>query len=262
MRAIYHALFGPLKQPVALKVFAPGICTQEEWENRLRRAAETWTLLAHPHLVPVQRAGWWDSSPYVALEYIPQGSLAAKLTGQPYSIAEAFRLLEQLAEIVSYLHRQGVVHGNLKPTNVLLAADGIPRIVDFQATGGFFQGALSTDDPDLAGLRYLAPELVQDPNVELRPHADIYGLGLIIYELLTGRPAFGGATAREILEQVRSQDPAPPSRFNSKVTSQLDGFCLRCLKRNPWRRYHRVYDVLRRLRYFQDNMEDLGLPKR
>jgi serine/threonine protein kinase len=257
---IYHAHFGPLKQPVALKVFTPGICTQHDWENRLRSAAETWTLLAHPHLVPVQRAGWWDSSPYVALEYIPQGSLAARLTGQPYSIVEALHLLEQLAEIVSYLHRQGVVHGNLKPSNVLLAADGIPRIVDFHATGGLFQGSLHADAQDPSSLRYLAPELVQDPYVELRPHADIYGLGLIFYELLTGRPVFGGATAREVLEQVRSQDPAPPSTINSKVTPHMDGFCLRCLKRNPWRRYHRAFDVIRRLRYFQENLEGPPLP--
>jgi serine/threonine protein kinase len=258
---VYHALFGPLKQPLALKVFAPGICTEGEWQNRLRRAAETWALLAHPHLVPVQRAGWWDSSPYVALEYIPQGSLAAKLTGKPYSIAEALRLLEQLAEIVGYLHRQGVVHGNLKPSNVLLAADGIPRIVDFQATGGLFQGPLRLDDQDPTGLRYLAPELVQDPLVELRLHADIYGLGLIFYELVTGRPIFGGVTGHEILEQVRSQDPAPPSTINPKVTPQMDGFCLRCLKRNPWRRYHRAYDVIRRLRYFQEKLEGRHLPE-
>jgi serine/threonine protein kinase len=217
-----------------------------------------WAGLAHPHLVPVQRAGWWDGAPYLALEYVPQGSLAAALAGQPYSIRRALRLVEQLAEIVGYLHRQGVVHGNLKPSNVLLAADGIPRVSDFRPTGGLFQGLRPVDGPPLAGLGYLAPELVDEPEVELRPHTDIYGLGIILYELLTGRPPFAGTTARETLEQVRLQDPDPPSHLNAEVTPRLEAFCLRCLRKNPWVRYHRAYDLIRRLQYFQDNPQELA----
>jgi serine/threonine protein kinase len=157
-----------------------------------------------------------------------------------------------LTEIVSYLHRQGVVHGNLKPSNVLLAADGIPRVVDFRLTGGLFLGQLPVDDPAPAGLGYLAPELVQDPGAEPRPYTDIYGLGVILYELLTGRPQLAGATARDTLEQVRAQDPVPPSRLNSELTPHLDALCLRCLRKNPWQRYYRAYDFLTRLREFQD----------
>src|SRR5262249_5486965 len=127
---IYHALHGPLQQPVALKVFPRGICTREEWEVRLRRQADLWAALAHPHIVPVHQAGWWDGAPYLVMEYVPHGSLAAKLGSQPYPVRPALHLVEQLGEIVRYLHRQGVVHGNLKPSNVLLAADGIPRLVD------------------------------------------------------------------------------------------------------------------------------------
>jgi serine/threonine protein kinase len=259
---VYRALSGPLKQPVAIKVFTAGACTREAWEARLERGAELWSALAHPHIVPVQRAGWWDGAPYVAMEYVPQGSLAAKLAGQsPTSshgrgrVEAALRLAEQVAEIVSYLHRQGVVHGNLKPSNVLLAADGIPRVVDFRLTGGLFQGPLSMDDGATAGLGYLAPELVANTDAEADPHTDVYGLGLILYELLTVRPPFAGASARETLEQVRSQDPVPPSRFNADVTPQLEAFCLRCLRKNVWRRYHRAYDVIRRLRSFQEDLE-------
>jgi serine/threonine protein kinase len=247
---VYHALEGPLKQAVALKIFRAGIC----------RAADVWAGLAHPHLVPVRRAGWWDDAPCLTLEYVPHGSLAGKLTGQPYSIRQALRLVEQLAEVVSYLHRQGVIHGNLKPTNVLLAADGIPRIVDFRPTGGLFQRPQPLDDPDPASLVYLAPELIRDPAAEPRPYTDIYGLGMILYELLTGQPPFSGTTAQEVLEQVRSQDPVPPSRLNSKVTPQLEACCLRCLRKNPWHRYHRAYDLLMRLRYFQNDPESRDAP--
>jgi serine/threonine protein kinase len=252
---VYHALEGPLKQAVALKIYREGVCTREEWEAWLRRAADMCAGLAHPHIVPIRQAGWWDGAPCLTLEYVPHGSLAAKLSGQPYPIPQALRLVEQLAEIVSYLHRQGVVHGNLKPANVLLAANSIPRVADFHLTGSLFQRPQLVDDLDPAGLGYLAPELVQDAGAEPRYYTDIYGLGMILYELLTGRPPFSGTDAHEVLEQVRSQDPIPPSRINPKVTPSLESCCLRCLRKNPWRRYHRVYDLLMRLRCLQDNAE-------
>jgi serine/threonine protein kinase len=257
---VYNARHESLRQPVALKVFPAGLCTRDQWDARLRRGAELWSMLAHPQIMPVHRAGWWDSAPYVALEYVPQGSLAAKLAGQPHPIHQALRLVEQLAEIVAYLHRQGVIHGNLKPTNVLLAADGIPRVADFSLIGGLFQGPLPADDEELAGLGYLAPELVRDTSAEPRPYTDVYGLGLILYESLTGRPPFAGATAREVLEQVRSQDPAPPSSLNSKVTPPLDRFCLACLRKNPWRRFVRAYDVATGLRQLLDTVNVRGDP--
>ncbi len=267
---VYHALYQPLKQPVAVKVFQAGTCTREEWEARLRRGADLWAALAHPQIVPVHRAGWWDGAPYLALEFVPHGSLAAKLAGHTFPIRQAVRLVEQLAEIVAYIHRQGVVHGNLKPSNILLAADGIPRIIDFRLTGGLFVSPLPVDDQVpaghpahigyLAGIGYLAPELIRDPGAELRLNTDIYGLGTILYELLTGRPPFAGTTARETREQVGAQDPVPPSRLNSEVTPHLEAVCLRCLRKNPWRRYYRVYDLLTRLRQLQDNPEGRGAP--
>jgi serine/threonine protein kinase len=257
---VYHALGDPLKQPVALKVYRAGICPREDWEARLQRGAEQWATLAHPHVLVVRRAGWWDTAPYVAMEYVPHGSLAARLAGRPYAVGPALLLVEQLAEIVSYLHRQGVMHGNLKPGNVLLAADDIPRLVDFRPTGGLFQGPLPPDDADPAGVGYLAPELLRDPAAELRPYTDIYGLGVVLYELLTGRPPFAGASTRETLEQVRSLDPVPPSRLNADVPPPVEALCLRCLKKNPWRRDSRAYDVSTRLRHIRDELAGQARP--
>jgi serine/threonine protein kinase len=251
---VYHALSAPLNHAVALKVFTAGICTHEEWQGRLGRAAEMWAALTHPQLVPVHRAGWWDGAPYVAMEYVPQGSLAAILAGRPYRVLPALRLVEQLAEIVSYLHRQGVVHGNLKPSNVLLAADGIPRVIDLHPTGGLFQAPPSAGDAP-AGLAYLPPELAGRQAAEPRPFTDTYGLGVILYELLTGRPPFAGSTTADVLEQVRTQDPIPPGQLNPEVTPPLEAFCLRCLAKNPWRRHNRAFDVLVRLRYLRDELE-------
>jgi serine/threonine protein kinase len=252
---VYRASYGAFPQPVAVKVFRAGICTRGEWESRLHRNAEAWAGLAHPQVVPIQGTGWWDGAIYLAMEYVPHGSLADRLAGQPFAVPEALRLVERLAEIVRYLHRQGVVHGNLKPSNVLFAADGIPRVSDFRPTGGLFQGPLAEEGPEPAGLGYLAPEAVVQPGAEPRPYTDVYGLGLILYELLTGRPPFAGVTAHETLEQVQAQNPVPPSRLNSQVTPQLDAVCLRCLRKDPWQRYSRAYDLIRRLRYLQENPE-------
>lgn len=267
---VYFALFGPIKQPVAIKVFTSGICTREQWEARLRRGTEVGgsvqsnqslaAAVAHPHVVAVQQAGWWDGAPFVASEYLAHGSLAAKLNEQQFTIRQALRMVEQLAETVMYLHRQGVIHANLKPTNVLLAADEIPRIVDFRWIAGPFANYSVRDGetaPAPPGLEYLAPELVAKPHSEPRPHTDVYGLGIILYELLAGGPPFQAAGLQETLAQIREQIPVPPSRSNSKVTPQLDAFCMRCLRKDPWRRFHRAYDVLTRVRQFQSDATNL-----
>jgi eukaryotic-like serine/threonine-protein kinase len=261
----YRAHDGALKQPVVLKVFARGSCAREEWEARIRRSGEMWSALGHPNVVAVKRAGWWDGVPYVVEEFVPQGSLASQLASRPIPVRQALGLVEQLAEIVSYVHRQGIVHGNLKPSNVLFAADGIPRIGDFRPPVGLMPLPLPADGDDTGGAAYLAPELVAAPDSEPRPHTDVYGLGAILYRLLAGRAPFGGRTARETLEQVRADEPLPLSRFNREVTPHLEAFCLRCLRKNPWRRYARTYDVLKKLREFQANPEnpsgERGIPR-
>jgi len=246
---VYRAMSGPLQEPIAVKLFQGVSCTREQWEAQLQRHAESWVGLAHPHIVPIQRAGWWDGTPYMVMPFIPHGSLADRLAAQPIPVREALRLVEQLAETVSYLHRQGVVHGNLKPSNVLFAADGIPRISDCRLVGHCFEKALET-----AGLAYLPPELAGDPVGQLRPYTDIYALGAILYELLANRPPFTAATVAEMLEIVRSHEPLPPSRFNPQATPELDALCRRCLHKDPWCRYARAYNLMRRVRDLQDKM--------
>jgi serine/threonine protein kinase len=257
---VFRAVSGPMQQTVALKVFQPGLCARDDWEARLRSATNQWTALAHPQVILPQRTGWWGDAPFLAIEYVPHGSLAASLTGKPFPVRSALRLVEQLADIVGYLHRQGVVHGNLKPSNVLLAADGIPRITDLRPTGGWSHGSMAGDDAGCADLGYLPPELVVDPSAEPRPYTDVYGLGLILYELLTGRPPFAATSAKEMLEDVRARDPIPPSYLNSAVTPELDMFCLRCLRKNPWHRYNRAYYIQARVRDFQASSDSRDRP--
>jgi serine/threonine protein kinase len=254
---VYRACYGRLRQPMALKVFITGVFAQEEWETRVRNDAERLATLTHPQIVPVQRAGWWDGAAYLAREFVPQGSLAVKLAGRTWSTQQAVGLVEQLAVIVSYIHRQGVIHANLKPANVLLAANDIPRLVDFRLTGSRAYDRLPADE-QAADLGYMAPELVRDQSAEPRPYTDIYGLGIILYELLAGRPPFVGANARETVEQILAQDPIPPSHFNPGIPPPLDWLCMHCLKKNPWRRYSRAYDVATRLRRILDEILPAG----
>jgi serine/threonine protein kinase len=258
----YRATHTPLGQTVALKVFAAGLCSAEEWEARLRHGTEQWAALAHPQIALVQRAGWWDGIPFVAVEYVPHGSLSDRLSGRPQQVAEALRLVEQLAEVVCYLHRQGVVHGNLKPANVLFAAGDIPRVIDLHPIGGLSFGRLPSGDEDPAGLAFLAPELALEPGIGPRQHTDVYGLGTILYQLLAGRPPFVGAKAEDVLRQVCYQEPEPPGNFNPKVSPALSYFCLRCLRKDPWRRFARAFDMQRRLRQFQDDPDGKSPPGR
>lgn len=244
---VYLAHYGSLRQPVAVKVLRQGCCTREEWDSRLRQCAELWPMLAHPKVIAVHRAGWWDNSPYLSTEYIANGSLADRLTGKPYPLVPALELVTQLAEIVCYLHRQGAVHGNLKPSNVLLAADNIPRLVDFRLTSGLSFGRPAAGDSDLLGLGYLAPELIRNPAAEPRFYTDIYGLGVILYELLTGRPPIG-----ESDDDQSELEPVSPVRFNSKVTPAVEAFCLQCLAKNPWKRHDRAYNVQSQLQRFRE----------
>jgi serine/threonine protein kinase len=251
---VFHALQRPAKQPVAIKVFLPGLCSQEEWNARLRQNAEVSTTLAHPNIVPINQSGWWDGMPYTVMEHMAQGSLAGKISGQPGSVSYALDLMAQLAAIVSYLHRQGVIHGNLKPSNVLLAADDIPRVADFRATGGLFLKSWS-DSVAPHGLAYLPPEAIRDA-AELRFYTDIYGLGAIFYEVLTGEPPFRGESRQAILDQLRSQSPVPPSQINANVTPQIESACLRSLHKNPWMRYNRAYDFYMRMQYLRKSMAE------
>ena len=183
----------------------------------MRRGAEQWSMLSHPNVIAVHRAGWWEGVPFLAREYVASGSLGARLTGKPYPLLQALDLVAQLAEIVSYLHRQGAVHGNLKPSNVLLAADGIPRLVDFRLTAGLSLDPPSANDTDATGHGYLAPELLRDPAVEPRFYTDIYGLGLILYELLTGQPAVCQAKAQETQRVTHSE----PHQFQGDAAAKV-----------------------------------------
>jgi serine/threonine protein kinase len=243
---VYQVRHESSPRPLALKVFGRGHATKEEWDGVLESCRGHAISLTHPHVVPILRGGEWDGVPFVATEFAPLGSLAGVTDGTPMKPDRAVRIVERVAEIVQYLHRQGVVHGNLKLSNVLLAADDTPRLVDWRPTGAFSLGNLDGATP--AELGTLAPEFVADPTAPLHPPADVYGLGLILYELLTGKAPFAGASA----EDVNARIIPALSTVLPDVHPLLDYAVRRSLLKNPWMRFSRVYDFAGRLKKYLD----------
>jgi serine/threonine-protein kinase len=238
MGVVYQARHLALNRVVALKMVRTGGDAGPEEAARFRAEAEAAARLQHPHVVQIFEVGEHEGRPYLALEYAAGGSLARKLGGTPLSPAEAAALVEPLARAVDAAHGRGIVHRDLKPGNVLLTADGTPKVADFGlARCAGAEGAHTQTGAVLGTPSYMAPEQAAGKSREVGPAADVYALGAILYECLTGRPPFKGATPLETLEQVRSREPVPPSHLQPRVPRDLETVCLKCLEKEPHRRY-------------------------
>src|SRR5262249_13288009 len=237
MGVVYRARNLRLGRLVALKMTLAGSYAGPHHRERFRREAQAVAALRHPNLVQVYDAGDWAGRPYFTMELIEGGSLAQRLAGTPQPARQAAALLATLAEAVQVAHQGGVVHRDPEPAHILLTADGMPKIADFGLARRLEGGARLTQSGVPMGTpSYMAPEQARgQPNIG--PAADVYALGAILYELLTGRPPFQGETAAATIHQVITQDPVPPSRLNFKVPRDLETICLKCLQKVPSHRY-------------------------
>ncbi len=246
---VYRARQSHPARVVALKVLLSGPHADAERRARFVAEADTVARLRHPNIVQIHQVGESDGLPYLALEYVNGGSLAQALVGTPWPPARAAGLIERLAHAAESAHRAGVVHRDLKPANILLASDGTPKLTDF-GLARLEESDLTATGAVLGTPSYMAPEQAEGKSHEVGPAADVYALGSILYELLTGRPPFRGATPFETLEQVRSQDPVPPGRLQGRMPRDLDTVCLKCLRKEPVARYESAQalaDDLRRV---------------
>jgi hypothetical protein len=238
MGLVFKATQKTLKRPVALKIIVSGAHAGELERARFRTEAEAVARLHHPGIVQIYEVGEQAGCPYLALEFVGGGSLERQLSGAPAPPRRAAQLLLDLARAVQHAHEQGIVHRDLKPANVLLTEAGVAKITDFGLAklldveqGHTHSGAV------LGSPSYMAPEQAEGKVRAIGPATDVYSLGAILYELLTGRPPFLGASLMETLDQVRSHDPAPPQVLQPKAPADLATISLKCLEKNPAERY-------------------------
>jgi serine/threonine-protein kinase len=253
MGVVYKARHLRLNRTVALKMLLAGAYAGPHELVRFQREAEAVAGLRHANIVQVYDVGDHEGRPYFTMEFIEGGSLAQELAGIPQPARQAAALAAALAEAVEVAHQGGIVHRDLKPANILLAADGTPKISDFGLARRVDGGAEPTQSGSPLGTpSYMAPEQARGTARAIGPAVDVYALGAILYELLTGRPPFRAETAAETVLQVIYQEPAPPSRLNAKVPRDLETVCLNCLHKEPERRYASAAALADDLRRFQE----------
>ena len=238
MGVVYRARHVRLNRLVALKMLLAGAHARPQDRERFQREAEAVARLRHPNVVQIYDVGDSEGRPYFTMELVEGGSLAQQLAGMPQPARQAAALVATLAQAMQAAHQAGIVHRDLKPANVLLTSDGTPKISDFGLARCLEGGAGLTQSGAIVGTpSYMAPEQARGNTPALGPAVDVYALGAILYELMTGGPPFRAETAVATMLQVLGEDPVRPARLNAKVPRDLEIICLKCLHKDARRRY-------------------------
>jgi serine/threonine protein kinase len=239
MGVVYRARHTTLDRVVALKMILAGRLANAEDVWRFRSEAEAAAKLQHPNIVAVHDVGDCDGQHYFTMEYIAGTSLDKRLAQGPLACMTAARYVRILARAIAYAHRQGILHRDLKPSNVLIDVEDEPHITDFglakrlgPATSGQTRSGAILGTPS-----YMSPEQAQGKTNELGPSSDVYSLGAILYELITGRPPFRAETPLDTVMQVIDHQPVPPRLLNPMIDHDLETICLKCLEKDPQGRY-------------------------
>jgi WD40 repeat protein/tetratricopeptide (TPR) repeat protein/tRNA A-37 threonylcarbamoyl transferase component Bud32 len=258
MGVVYKARHQKLNRLVALKMILAGGHAGEAELARFRTEAEAVARLQHPGVVQIYDVGEHNGLPYLALEYCDGGSLAGRLGGTPLPPAQAAALVEQLARAIEAAHQQQVIHRDLKPANVLLTGgpdipigQSIPKVTDFGLAKKLDEASGQTQTGAILGTpSYMAPEQACGKGKQIGPAVDVYALGAILYECLTGRPPFRAATTMDTVLQVLNDEPVPTTQLQQGMPCDLDTICMKCLQKDPQRRYATAVELAEDLRRF------------
>jgi serine/threonine protein kinase/WD40 repeat protein len=251
MGVVYKARQETLNRTVALKMILGGQLATEADVRRFRAEAEAAARLDHPGIVPVFEVGQHEGQHYFSMAFVEGESLAHRLARGLPAPREAAELTRQVAEAVAYAHVEGVVHRDLKPANILIDRDGRPRLTDFGLARRVEGGSGLTATGQIVGTpSYMPPEQASGRGDAVGPAADVYSLGAVLYCLLTGRPPFQADNPLDTLLQVLERDPAPPRQLNAAVPRDLETICLKCLEKDPKKRYPSAQKLAADLEHF------------
>jgi TolB-like protein len=235
---VFRARQKSLNRSVALKVISLGQWASKAHLKRFRREAEAAASLDHPSIVPIYEVGERDGSCYFSMKFVEGGQLDEVVRRTPMSIRQAAELIAKVARTVHYAHEHGILHRDIKPGNILLDAKGEPHLTDFGLARLIESESSVTQTLDVLGTpSYMAPEQAVGNNAAVSSATDVYGLGAVLYQMLTGHPPFAGGTTYETIKLLESTEPRPPRLLNPKVDRDLSTICLKCLEKNPKRRY-------------------------
>lgn len=255
MGVVYRARQTRLNRVVALKMILSGQLASESDVQRFYTEAEAAAGLDHPGIVPIFEVGEHDGQHFFSMGFVEGSSLSERVSDGPLPVNEAARLTKLTAEAIAYAHQQGVIHRDLKPANILLDADSQPRVTDFGLAKKFNEDSGLTASGQILGTPgYMPPEQAGGDVDNVGPLADVYSLGAILYCLMTGRPPFQAASIVDTLMQVREQEPVGPRQLNPDIDVDLETICLKCLAKEPGRRYADAQALVDELERFEIGM--------
>ena len=263
MGIVFKAHQVALNRPVALKMIKSGVFATEAELVRFQNEAEAVAQLDHPHIVPIYEVGRHQGRHFFSMKLIPGNSLDKRLADFVTQPRAAARLVATIAEAVHHAHQRGILHRDLKPANILLDERGDPHVTDFglakRITG---DTDLTHSGAPVGTPSYMSPEQATGTKGALSTATDVYGLGTILYALLAGRAPFAGTTLVDTLDKVRTCSPEPPSRLNAHVPRDLEIICLKCLEKEPSRRYPSALALAEDLDRWMNGRADHGPARR
>jgi serine/threonine protein kinase len=235
---VFRARQKSLNRIVALKVISLGQWASEGHLKRFRREAEAAASLEHPGIVPIHEVGERDGQCYFSMQFIEGGQLDEVVSREPMPIRQAAELIAKIARTVHYAHEHGILHRDIKPGNILLDAQGEPHLTDFGLARLIETESTVTRTMEVLGTpSHMAPEQAVGNNSAVSSATDVYGLGAVFYQLLTGQPPFAGGTTYETIKLLLDTEPRQPRLLNPKIDRDLSTICLKCLEKHPERRY-------------------------